>query len=245
VHPAEVDLMAMNVVAIQQAVATYQGEAAHAAAFPHKGRNALDACVLGYLNVAALRQHIQAGERIHGIISEGGDKPNIVPARARSEWMVRSPTVPGLARLKERFAACLEAGARAAGCRLDLEWVDPPYSDMIDNRAIGERYRANMAALGRTVVEPDAERRVVASTDMGNVSYAVPAIHPTIQVAPAGVPIHTPAFAGYAAGEGGDRAVLDGAKALAWTVADLWMDAGLRDRARQEWSEAVARRRAK
>jgi len=244
VHPAEADLTAMNVIAVQQADITYHGEAAHAAAFPHKGRNALDACILGYMNVAALRQHIGGGERIHGIISSGGDKPNIVPHLVRAEWMVRSPTVARLERLKERFVACLEGGAQAAGCDLEITWKDPMYSDMIDNRVIVERYRANAEALGREVHEPDPELRVVGSTDMGNVSYVLPSIHPMIQVAPLGVPIHTPAFAGYAGGAEGDRAVIDGAKALAWTIADLWSDPDVLELARQEWHEAVERRHA-
>jgi amidohydrolase len=242
VHPADADLLAMDVVALQQAHVTYTGEAAHAAAFPHRGRNALDAAVLGYLNVAALRQHIEAGERLHGIITDGGDKPNIVPAFARTEWIVRSPTVAGLEVLKARFLACLEAGAAAAGCEMHLEWIDPVYADMIDSQAIGERYRANAEALGRIVRAPSPQARVVGSTDMGNVSYVVPSIHPMIRVAPPGVPIHTPAFAGFAGGPDGDAAVLDGAKALAFTIADLWLDGGLVDRARGEWREALALR---
>lgn len=243
VHPAEADLMAMSVIAVQQCLATYTGEAAHAAAFPHRGRNALDACVLGYMNVAALRQHIAPGERIHGIISHGGDKPNIVPHHAQSEWMVRSPTLSRLDRLKGRFTACIEGGAVAAGCEVEIEWIDPAYADMVDNQVIGERYRVNAEALGRTVAEPSTDLKVVGSTDMGNVSYVVPSIHPMIQVGPPGTPIHTPAFAEYAGGPEGDRAVVDGAKALAWTVADLWLDQSLLAAAHQEWQESVARRR--
>jgi amidohydrolase len=244
VHPADADLMAMDVVALHQVHVTYRGEAAHAAAFPHRGRNALDAAVLGYVNVAALRQHIEPGERMHGIITDGGDKPNIVPACARAEWIVRSPTVAGLELLKARFLACLEAGATAAGCEMEVTWIEPVYADMIDSAAIGERYRANAEALGRIVRAPSPSARVVGSTDMGNVSYVVPSIHPMIRVAPPGVPIHTPAFAGFAGGPEGDAAVLDGAKALAWTVADLWLDGGLVDVARSEWEAAVAGRPA-
>jgi amidohydrolase len=243
VHPADADLVAMDVLAVHEVVVSYTGEAAHAAAYPHRGRNALDAAVLGYLNVATLRQHIAPGERIHGIISHGGDKPNIVPASARSEWMVRSPTLAGLDRLKARFLACLRAGADAAGCEMDVEWSDVVYADMLDNRVIGERYRANAEALGRTVRQPSRHGRVVGSTDMGNVSYEVPAIHPMIQVAPPGVPIHTPAFAGFAGGPEGDRAVIDGAKALAFTVADLWLDRELVELARSEWEATVGARR--
>jgi amidohydrolase len=242
VHPADADLLSMDVVALHQAHVTYSGQAAHAAAAPHMGRNALDAAVLGYVNVAALRQHIEAGERLHGIITEGGDRANIVPARTRAEWIVRSTTVARLEELKARFLACLRAGAEASGCTMEVEWIDPVYADMIDNAALVERYRANAEALGRVVRAPSPTARVVGSTDMGNVSYAVPSIHPMIQVAPPGVPIHTPAFAGFAGGPEGDRAVLDGAKALAWTLADVWLDGGLTGLARAEWEAAVAAR---
>ena len=242
VHPADADLLNMDVVALHQAHVTYTGEAAHAAAAPHKGRNALDAAVLGYVNVAALRQHIEAGERMHGVITEGGDKANIVPAHTRAEWIVRSTTVTRLEVLKPRFLACLQAGADAAGCTMEVEWLDPVYADMIDNVAIAERYRANAQVLGRVVRAPTPATRVVGSTDMGNVSYEVPAIHPMIQVAPPGVSIHTPAFAGFAGGPEGDRAVIDGAKALAWTLADVWLDAGLAGVARAEWEASVAAR---
>jgi amidohydrolase len=239
VHPADADLLSMDAVALHQAHVTYSGEAAHAAAAPHKGRNSLDAAVLGYVNVAALRQHIEPTERVHGIITDGGHRANIVPHYARAEWIVRSSTVTRLELLKERFLTCLQAGADAAGCSMHVEWIDPVYAEMIDSAAIGERYRANAQALGRIVRAPSASARVVGSTDMGNVSYAVPSIHPMIQVAPPGVPIHTPAFAGFAGGPEGDRAVLDGAKALAWTVADLWLDSGLLALARSEWRQQV------
>jgi len=244
VHPADADLTAMDVVALHQAHVTYHGEAAHAAAAPQLGRNALDAAVLGYVNVAALRQHIEPGERIHGIITEGGERPNVVPRRARAEWIVRSTTVAKLEALKARFLACLEAGAAAAGCTMEVDWVDPVYADMIDNAAIVERYRDNARALGREVRDPSPTARVVGSTDMGNVSYVTPAIHPMIRVAPPGVAIHTAEFATWAGGPEGDRAAIDGAKILAWTVADLWLDDGLRTRAREEWQVARGARTA-
>jgi amidohydrolase len=242
VHPADADLTAMDVIAVQWAAVEYRGQAAHAAAFPQKGRNALDALVLGYMNVAALRQHIAPGERIHGIVTHGGDKPNIVPSLTRAEWMVRSPTLARLATLKERFTACLQAGADAAGCSVDIAWQDPAYADMVDNGVICELYRANAGGLGRRVVPPTLGGKVVGSTDMGNVSYVVPSIHPMIRVAPTGVPIHTPEFATYAGGEAGDAAVLDGAKAMAWTVADLWLDRALLASARDEWEASLAQR---
>ena len=245
VHPADADLTSMDVIAVQQCLVDYHGEAAHAAAFPQRGRNALDALVLGYMNVAALRQHISPGERIHGIVNHGGDKPNIVPSYTQAEWMVRSPTLARLQVLKKRFTACLEGGAQAAGCTLEIEWLDPAYADMVDNDVIGSLYTANAGVLGREVAPPTLGGKVVGSTDMGNVSYVVPSIHPMIRVAPPGVPIHTPEFATFAGGEAGDAAVLDGAKALAMTVADLWLDQDVLASARTEWEASLERRRVR
>ncbi|MBA2280959.1 MAG: M20 family metallopeptidase [Actinomycetota bacterium] len=234
VHPAGLDLARMDVIAIHQLHADYHGEAAHAAAFPHKGRNALDAAVLGYNAVAALRQHIRPDERIHGVFPHAGDKPNIVPKYAQAHWYVRSPSLRSLEVLKPRVVACLEAGALAAGCRCEIEWLDPAYADLLDNGPMVSRYIANAAATGRTVGDPrGAAFPVVGSTDMGNVSYLVPSIHPMIAVGPPHVSIHTPEFAGFARGDAGDRAVVDGAKAMAMTVVDLWADAGLLPAARE------------
>jgi amidohydrolase len=224
VHPADADLIRMDTLAVQTLSMTYHGRAAHAAAAPHEGRNALDAAVLGYVNVAALRQHILPTERVHGIFTKGGDKPNIVPHHAASVWYARSPTIAQLQPLKARVLACLEAGAAAAGCTCTHEWDGHTYSDMRDNSVLARAYVGNAARVGRTVAEPTPTTRVVGSTDMGNVSYLVPSIHPMIAVAPKGVPIHTPDFATWARQPEGDQAVLDGAKALAMTAIDLWCD---------------------
>ncbi len=242
IHPADGDLKAMNVIAIQQVHVQYHGQAAHAAAFPHKGRNALDAAVLGYMNVAALRQHIRPSERIHGVFTDAGDKPNIVPQYAAAEWYVRSPTLRLLQGLKERVLNCLEAGATASGCTMDHEWQDPAYADMIDNPVLVDLFTANAERTGRHLADPSVAANVVGSTDMGNVSYVVPSIHPMLAVAPAGVSIHTPEFTAFARGEEGDRAVLDGARAMAMTVADLWLDPSRVEAAKASFTEAVASR---
>jgi amidohydrolase len=223
VHPADVDLQWMTTIANQQIEVTYRGKAAHAAAAPWHGRNALDAAVLGYMNVAALRQHIRPEERIHGVFTDGGDKPNIVPSHAAMHWYVRAATLEALVPLKKRVLAALAAGATAAGCEMEYRWIDPAYADLRSNAPLCDLYTANSARLGRMVLAPDPDNDVVGSTDMGNVSYVVPSIHPMIAVAPKGISIHTPEFALHAAGPAGDAAVLDGAKAMAMTVADLWL----------------------
>ena len=236
IHPADADLRWMTTIAIQQLVVTYTGEAAHAAAFPWKGVNALDAAVLGYVNVAALRQHIRPEERIHGIFTEGGDKPNIVPARAAMHWYVRAGSLATLEPLKARVLAALEAGAAATGCTVSHEWLDPAYADLQANGPLCELFSENSAGLGRDIQAPDEEHSVVGSTDMGNVSYVVPSIHPMLAAAPDGIAIHTPEFATHASGPLGDAAVLDGAKAMAMTVADLWLRPDALDEVRRAFA---------
>ncbi len=224
VHPADHDLQTMQAIAIHTVDVDYDGRAAHAAAAPHLGLNALDAAVLGYTNIAALRQHIRPEERIHGVFTDGGEKPNIVPAHAAAKWYVRSADIESLQPLKDRVMACLDAGAAAAGCTMRHHWNDPPFYNMIDNSALLEFYVSNAGANGRVVQPPDASRVVVGSTDMGNVSHSVPAIHPMIKCAPAGTSIHTPEFAVHARSEDGDRAVIDGALSMAMTIVDCWAD---------------------
>lgn len=228
IHPADADLTGMDTIAIHQVEVEYTGQEAHAAAHPELGRNALDAAVLGYVNVAALRQHIGPAERVHGIFTDGGAKPNIVPGHAAALWYVRSPSLASLQPLKERVLGCLHAGASASGCTMSHQWNDTPYADMLDNPALLAAFSANAARLGRHHIPSTAQTNVVGSTDMGNVSYLTPSIHPMLRVAPAGVSIHTLEFARHAGGPGGDAAVIDGATSMAATVADLWTDPTIR-----------------
>jgi metal-dependent amidase/aminoacylase/carboxypeptidase family protein len=152
-------------------------------------------------------------------------------------WMVRSPTIASLQPLKDRVLRCLEASATATGCGCTIDWQNVTYADMIDNGPMVSSYVANAARLGRTVNDPRAVgRAVVGSTDMGNVSYLVPSIHPMIKVAEDGVAIHTTDFAEWARGPAGDLAVLDGAKAMAMTVVDLWCSTVLRDEVASSFS---------
>jgi amidohydrolase len=232
VHPADADLIAMDTIALQSLHVQFHGKAAHAAAAPWEGRNALDAAVLGYMNIAALRQHIRPTERVHGVFTKGGDKANIVPAETAMEWIVRSATIESLQPLKQRVLTSLECAATACACTIDHEWHGHTYADMIDNGPMVAAYVSNAARVGRIVVDPVAVgRRVVGSTDMGNISYLVPSIHPMIKVAADGVAIHTLEFAEWARSADGDKAVLDGAKMMAMTIIDLWTSAELRQAA--------------
>ena len=229
VHSADADLSAIDAIALQQLIVEYHGQESHAAAAPHLGRNALDAAVLGYMGVSALRQHIRPTERVHGIFTKAGDKPNIVPRESAMEWYVRSDTITSLEELKDRVLAALAAGAHACGCSMDHSWVGFPYADLVSNEHLGAAYAVNAAVTGRRVVDPaTGGHRVVGSTDMGNISHLVPTIHPMIACAPTGTAIHTSAFAEHAASAAADRAVIDGAIAMALTGVDYWVSERLR-----------------
>jgi amidohydrolase len=240
IHPADADLLSMDAIAFMEYSVEFFGEAAHAAAFPQLGRNALDAAVLAYNSIAALRQHISSTDRVHGIFRKAGERPNIVPEHTSMEWMVRSLTSDGLDPLAERVTACFEAGATAAGCRCEYREAYPRLDDVVHNETMLELYGANVASLGRPARRPDAVHRVVASTDMGNVSKVVPSIHPMIQVSPPGISIHSHEFARHARSAAGDEAVVLGAKAMAMTIADLWADPARVDRAKAELASANA-----
>ncbi|HEX4905246.1 MAG TPA: M20 family metallopeptidase [Acidimicrobiales bacterium] len=237
IHPADADLLSMDAIAVVEYDVEFHGKAAHAAAFPQLGQNALDAAVLSYVNIAALRQHIEDTDRIHGIFTDGGARPNIVPEHAAMTWMVRSLKREGLEPLAERVKACFEAGAAATGCTCTYDQAFPPYDDVIDNQTMLELYGANVAALGRPASRP-GPKRVVGSTDMGNVSKVVPSIHPMIRVAPPGISIHSHDFASHARSSAGDEAVILGAKAMAMTIADLWADPSTVERAKAELAAA-------
>jgi len=239
VHPADADLARMNAIAIQNLFVKFHGLAAHAAVSPHKGKNALDAAVLGYMNVAALRQHILPTERIHGIFTNSGEKPNIVPRETEMDWYVRSPTIETLQPLKERVAKCLEGGAMAAGCTVTFDWKKNTFADLVDNLPLLESYIRNAAQFGRQMTSEFLPGTGGGSTDMGNISYLVPSIHPMMQVAPTGVSLHSAAFADFTKGEEATRAIVEGAKIMAMTAIDMWLSKALQDEVKAAFGDGL------
>jgi amidohydrolase len=236
-HPSNLDLTTMPCIAISEVEATYTGRAAHAAAMPYRGLNALDAVVTAYQTIAQLRQHIKQSERIHGIITDGGLAANIVPEKAACRFYVRAADIHQLAELKKRVQACFEAGALATGCKLELTWGNTDYLDLKTNWPMAGAFERNSIALGREFFPvKDIPPGFAGSTDMGNVSHRVPSIHPMFAVAPAGVIIHNKEFATWAASDKGDAAVLDGAKAMAQTALDLMCDAPLKERVKADFA---------
>ena len=226
IHPSNENLVTMPCIAIAEVEAIYHGRSAHASAMPYRGLNALDAVVTAYQSIAQLRQHIRNSDRIHGIITEGGLAPNIVPERAACRFYVRAVDIHELAPLKARVQKCFEAGALATGCRLEVLWGDTDYLDLKTNWPMAEMYESNAVRLGREFFPvKDLPPGYAGSTDMGNVSHRLPSIHPMLGIAPPGVVMHNPEFTRYAASLKGDSAAIDGAKSMAMTALDLMADA--------------------
>ncbi|KAL3456078.1 hypothetical protein BJX64DRAFT_52395 [Aspergillus heterothallicus] len=173
---------------------TFTGKPAHAAAAPWEGVNALDAVVAAYVNISLLRQQMQPAQRVHGIIVNGGDRPNIIPWSASVDYYIRSPTIATLKPLTEKVVKCFEAAAVATGCKVDFEW-GLSYADVKSNTPICESYVSIMRAMNHHVLFTVAPGEAGgASTDMGNVSYALPGFHGIFTI-PAKGGNHTPEFA--------------------------------------------------
>jgi amidohydrolase len=222
IHPADEDTLDPPILAVDHLAVEFHGKTAHAAASPWEGRNALDAFVLAYTNISALRQHIYPTDKTHCIITHGGEAPNIIPDYTRSEGYVRAATRARLDELMARVMDCFRAAAAATGCTVEVSHVGHVYEDMVSSPVLAGLFDANARALGRARV-PGSQRDPAAggSTDMGNVSHVVPSIHPFLDLHCAPVTNHQKEFADHTLTADGHRALRDGALGMAWTVIDL------------------------
>ncbi len=231
VHPAPFDVLTPKVIAATMFDVHYTGKEAHASAFPEMGINAADALTVAQTAIGLLRQHILPTTRIHGIITHGGDAANVVPGHTSAQYIVRGDTLAELELLRPRVYRCFEAGAIATGCRMEIVGGEKPYSEMIHDRDIATCFQRNSELLGRSF--PDigaAQQRVVASTDMGNISLVIPSIQPMIGIDSFPAVNHQREFAAHCATAAADQALYDGALAMAWTAVDLAVDERIRAR---------------
>ena len=236
VHPARRNAATVEALACIGLEVEYFGKAAHAAASPHEGINALEAMVQAFNNINSLRQHIEDGARIHGIITNGGEAENVVPAYSSGKFLIRAQESGYLDKLCIRVLNCFEAAALASGSQLKYKWDDARYDPMNSNMVMAELFTKNYQILGRSIDPPDPSNGF-GSTDMGNVSAVVPAIHPSVSIAPMDVLIHTPEFAVAAASERGHQGLIDAAKAIAMTAVDLLLDSAAMERVKREFSD--------
>jgi amidohydrolase len=232
VHPAAEETCACTSLAISDMRLSYTGNAAHAASAPHRGRNAADALTVAQVALGLLRQHLEPKQMLHGIVTHGGAAPNIVPAYTSALYYLRAPDVESLQQLETRVRACFEAGAVATGCTHQVTQPSPVYTDLVPDPWLAAAYRATITELGRSPMSPEGERdRRTGSTDMGNVTRALPAIHPTIAIdCGDAVTPHQPEFAAACVTPSADRAVCDAALALALAGLAAATDDAQRDR---------------
>jgi len=228
VHPAPYDARHMRALARARFQVRYRGKAAHASMFPHHGRNAADALVVAQVAIGLLRQHLPAGEQVHGIVTEAGFAPAIVPESSVASYAARAPRAGELDQLLKRLYACFEAGAIATGTDVFMEETAPRYTHFMPHQAMSAYYVQNARDLGRSFGNRNAKKMSGGSTDMANVSLCVPAIHPLIGIRSAPAVNHQAEFAAACIRADADKAVLDGAVAMAWTMLDLAADCDLR-----------------
>lgn len=240
VHPAPVEMLEAHLIAASIFDVYYTGKEAHSSAFPEMGINAADALTVAQTSIGLLRQHLRPTDRVHGIITHGGDAPNVVPAHTSAKYMVRAESIKELGDVRMKVHRCFEAGAIATGAKLEIRGGDKPYADVKYDHEISLIYKRNAEALGRKFSELTPQMaRMAASTDMGNVSYAIPSIHPMIGINSLPAANHQPEFTAHCITEEADKAVLDGALAMAWTAIEMAGNAALRARLMKK-SEARA-----
>jgi amidohydrolase len=230
-HPGPLDIVEVNMVAAQQFKVAYTGKEAHASAWPELGVNAADAVTVAQVGIGLLRQHCAHGDQVHGIVTHGGEAPNIVPAHTEAEYMVRGTTIASFEVMRERVMRCFEAGALATGATLEVEPRHEPYAEMRHDPEVAAAFRRAVTELGR--VPPDlgeAGRRPGGSTDMGNVSHAIPSIHPFVSIGSLPAVNHQPEFTAHCVTAEAEHALCDSAVALAWTAIDCATDPQLRAR---------------
>jgi len=230
-HPAPVDMAMPHFIALCRFEVRYTGKEAHASAFPELGVNAADALVVAQTALGLLRQHIHPTNRVHGIVTHGGEAPNIIPAHTAASYMVRARTLGDLHEIRSRVLKCFEAGAIATGSKLDIEGGDKPYAELVSDRDLAALYQRNGETLGRHFIVPGVEMsRAAASTDMGNVSLVFPTIHPVIGINSLPAVNHQPEFTAASITPAADQAIFEGSVAMAWTAIDASADAKLRTR---------------
>ncbi len=231
VHPSPFESAAMGCLAVTHVDVRYGGRSAHASAFPELGRNAADAMTVAQVGIGLLRQHVGPDARIHGIVTDGGDAPNIVPERTGGTWLVRHETLAELEELYPRVRACFEAGALATGTTLEVEPTGPAYSEFDSDAGLEAAYQRHAEDLGREFPDLSAiADRVRGSTDMANVSLELPTIHPMMAIEADGAVNHQPEFTAACIRPSADRAVGDGAVAMARTAITAATDEELRAR---------------
>jgi amidohydrolase len=219
---------------------TYLGRESHAVAWPEKGINALDALIQLFVAIDMMKKKLGAEVKIPGVILEGGTRANIVPARAVGSFSLRAPTAARRDEVRGDVERTARAIGEATGCSVHIRQADLGYDEMLTNAALAGRFKAHLASMNLQTV--DTPRSNKGSLDMGNVSRAVPSIHPFMNVAGPEAPLHSAAFAAATVLPRAEEALMVAVRALALTAFDVMGDAELLREARAEFDRATGRR---
>ncbi len=234
-HPYDRDILAHPALASRWFTMKFSGKPAHAAIAPWDGNSALTACLETFRLIDSQRVHFRDGVRVHGFVTNGGQAVNVIPEHAACEFSVRAPFKAELERVAAIVERCARGAALACGVEVELS-IRQGYREMKNNLAMARRFGAALEALGRPARETDA-RVGAGSTDMGDLSQAVPSIHPYLAICDEGETLcHQHAFAACAASERGFETMLVAAKAMARTTLDLLEDAKLLERVKAEFA---------
>ena len=218
VHPTPFDDFVSTGLAVEEWSVTVNGKASHASSDPQLGRNALDGVVAGYTAIAMLRQHLRPLQQVHGIITHGGDAPNVIPERASASYYLRSADMADLQDVRARVRACLEGAAMSTGTTVGIETVGHTFEPIKPNAGLIAAFEQACASIGRPFTPDPRGPEVGGSTDFGNVSQLVPAVHADLAVHSWPAVNHQHEFAAHCVTPAGDRTMLDGAKAMALTA---------------------------
>lgn len=234
VHPSNSDKVDKPFLAIAQIDVDFHGKESHASLAPELGVNALDAAVQAYVNISTMRQHLLATDRIHGVITDGGGAPNVIPPHTSMAWYVRAATKARLEELMRMMENQFQGAATSTGCTFEVTPQGHAYTDLIVDSVLADLYAANSESLGRPMGRSAAtDIMKTGSTDMGNVSHELPSLHPMLDIKPGKWVNHQREFAAATIEPAGERAIRDGALAMAFTVIDvaeqdLWHALGTR-----------------
>ncbi|XP_056422065.1 xaa-Arg dipeptidase [Hyla sarda] len=234
-HPAQDDVAYLPDVAVHDVTVKYYGKASHAAAYPWEGINALDAAILAYNNISVLRQQMKPSWRVHGVIKNGGVKPNIIPSYTELEFYLRAPSRRDLAELQKKASACFNAAATATACKVEICSYSHDYDNVLPNKTLAKAYTENGKQLGMQFTTDDLVLNALSgSTDFGNVTFEVPGIHPYFFIGSDALN-HTEEYTKAAGSEEAQYYTLRTGKALAMTALDVIFNPDLLESICHDW----------
>ena len=243
IYPGMDNIAHSRTVGATRVQVAYFGKAAHAAARPELGINALDALLQAFNGISALRQQLPSDVRVHWIITKGGTLPQVIPDHVTAVVTVRANNAGTLQRVLPRIDACLTGAAEMTGARLERTWRDQPGRELLSNAALAQSFDLNLRLLGR-LTRPRDELSGAWSGDTGNVSWFVPTIQPQMAMTARDVPPHSHEFHAASIGPAAEACILDSAKAMAMTAIDLAADPVLLQRVKEEFAAASGPRPA-